>query len=106
MWNTQLPQAIRRWDPAEAERIDDTDSAHGVWRGVVQLPPLGKAFLGREARLEFTVTGRGETPAPAVTEPLVAEPVADPVAEPVVAEPVAAGPEPEPRKKTRRRWLW
>jgi len=98
VWNTSLPKAIRDWEPSDEERIDDTDSTAGVWRGVVHLPALGKAFLGADARLEFTVTGRGDEPNAVVAES-VAQPVAEPAAEP------APGREPEPRKKTRRRWF-
>jgi len=94
IWNTQLPRAVRTWLPTDDEVVHDSDVTDGVWRGVVQLPPSGKAFLGDEARLEFTVTGRGAAPA-AVAAASGAAPVGAPPADEA----------PPPREKTRWRWL-
>ena len=58
-WNSQLPGAIRDWQPGDAPPLaDDAPDVPGVWRGRVPLPPSGRAILGADATIVLTVSGR------------------------------------------------
>jgi hypothetical protein len=62
VWNSDLPMAIRDWEPGDRDPIVDTDPAPGRWRGLVPLPEVTHQLLGSEAKLSLTVTSRSVDP--------------------------------------------
>ena len=58
IWNSALPMAIRDWTPDDAAELTDVDAEPGRWRGQVPLPRMAHELLGRDARLQLTVTKR------------------------------------------------
>ncbi|CCH86656.1 Conserved protein of unknown function [Modestobacter italicus] len=57
-WNSQIPGAIRDWEPA-GPPIGDADGTTGVWCTEVPLPATARPVLGPRARVRLTVTARG-----------------------------------------------
>jgi hypothetical protein len=57
-WNSQIPSAIRDWQPT-GEPLSDLEPAPGVWRGHVPVPPSSRSILGPDAAVSITVTARG-----------------------------------------------
>ena len=57
-WSSQIPGALRDWDPAHAATMADADDRSGVWRGEVALPPTCRPLLGPQAVVGLVVTAR------------------------------------------------
>jgi len=58
IWNSQLPEAIRDYDPTATPPIHDTNPATGQWRGEVPMPPVSHPLFGQDAVVVITVTPR------------------------------------------------
>jgi hypothetical protein len=50
--------AIRDWQPADADLLEDQDPASGRWCGEIPVPEVARELLGDRARVRLTVSGR------------------------------------------------
>jgi pimeloyl-ACP methyl ester carboxylesterase len=58
VWNSDLPEAIRAWNPATSTPLTDEEPNAAHWRGSVPLPRGAHLLLGEHSRLQLTVVPR------------------------------------------------
>jgi len=57
-WNSEIPGAIRDWNPIDTPALDDADGRPGHWRVLVPVPANARALLGANAAVEIVVEAR------------------------------------------------
>lgn len=57
-WNSEIQTALRDWQPAETDLIDDRDETSERWCGEIPVPDNALHLLGGQARIRLTVTPR------------------------------------------------
>lgn len=57
-WNSRISMAIRDWQPADRDLLEDQDPASGRWSGEIPVPDVARELLGDRARVRMTVSGR------------------------------------------------
>jgi hypothetical protein len=57
-WASEIPVALRDYNPTDDDLLTDTNPTPGVWESTVQLPPASSHFLGEDAAVHLTVSGR------------------------------------------------
>ena len=60
-WNSNIPTALRDWEPGDKDVLEDTDDTPNRWKGFVGVPELYRELLGSNAGITITVTPRGIT---------------------------------------------
>lgn len=55
VWNSQLPGAVRDWQPTGAP-LTDADPAPSRWQARMPVPPTARPILGPDAAVQITVT--------------------------------------------------